>query len=187
MKAMSVTFQGGDLIIATVSLIDPNFQQTVVLLCRHDDTEGSYGLVLNRPVEPPEQILDELPFVDKRLFLGGPVQPDTMQVLHSMGAEIPGSAEVLPGIWIGGDFDVLRSGIDGKELPVDRCRFFLGYAGWAGGQLAGEFAADTWIRAPADADFVMNTAPRFMWSRAVRGCGRQDPLYANFPDHPNWN
>jgi putative transcriptional regulator len=38
------------LLIATPSLVDPNFRKTVVLLLEHTD-EGAVGVVLNRPSE----------------------------------------------------------------------------------------------------------------------------------------
>ncbi|MCA1689324.1 MAG: YqgE/AlgH family protein, partial [Actinobacteria bacterium] len=38
----------GKLLIATPSLVDPNFSRTVVLVAAHDE-DGALGLVLNRP------------------------------------------------------------------------------------------------------------------------------------------
>ena len=37
-------------LIATPALRDPNFRQTVILLCEHGP-EGALGVVLNRPTE----------------------------------------------------------------------------------------------------------------------------------------
>ena len=69
----------GRLLVATPSLVDPNFANAVVLLLDHDG-DGSLGVVLNRPsaitvaavlpdwagsVDPPEV-----------LFEGGPVSTD---------------------------------------------------------------------------------------------------------------
>ncbi|HYJ25525.1 MAG TPA: YqgE/AlgH family protein, partial [Acidimicrobiia bacterium] len=39
---------GGQLLVATPLLIDPNFWRSVVLILQHDE-EGSLGVVLNRP------------------------------------------------------------------------------------------------------------------------------------------
>ena len=41
--------QNGSLLISEPFLGDPNFERTVILLCSHDEEEGSFGLVLNRP------------------------------------------------------------------------------------------------------------------------------------------
>src|SRR5579884_1605472 len=40
----------GQLLVASPSLLDPNFRRTVVLVTEHTD-EGTAGLVLNRPSE----------------------------------------------------------------------------------------------------------------------------------------
>ena len=42
----------GKLLVASPSLADPNFAESVVLMIRHDD-EGAFGLVLNRPTKVP--------------------------------------------------------------------------------------------------------------------------------------
>ena len=39
----------GTLLISQPFLGDPNFERSVVLLCRDEPEEGTFGLVLNRP------------------------------------------------------------------------------------------------------------------------------------------
>ena len=39
----------GRLLLATPLLGDPNFRRTVVLIVEHEGTEGTLGIVLNRP------------------------------------------------------------------------------------------------------------------------------------------
>ena len=71
----------GALLVASPSLNDPNFYQTVVLILEHG-AEGTVGLVLNRATN---MLLSEvLPGVTSlkgtthRLFAGGPVQPNVI-------------------------------------------------------------------------------------------------------------
>jgi putative AlgH/UPF0301 family transcriptional regulator len=47
---MDVPLGKGVVLIATPALRDPNFRQTVILLCEHGP-EGALGVVLNRPTE----------------------------------------------------------------------------------------------------------------------------------------
>ena len=42
----------GNLLIASPSLLDPNFKRTVVLITEHT-AEGAAGLVINRPSPSP--------------------------------------------------------------------------------------------------------------------------------------
>src|SRR5918994_1289429 len=70
----------GALLVAAPSLLDPNFQRTVVLVTEHTD-EGAMGLVLNRPtettVEEAAPELSPLTGPAERVHQGGPVQPGT--------------------------------------------------------------------------------------------------------------
>jgi putative transcriptional regulator len=43
--------QAGDCLIAPPNNKDPRFRKTVILLADHADTQGSMGIVLNRPSE----------------------------------------------------------------------------------------------------------------------------------------
>ena len=180
-------FGKGDVLVSTISLLDPNFQHTVVLLCEHLDDQGSYGLILNRALRTPPEISREMPYVGERLFQGGPVQPDVMQVLHTLGDRVPGSMEVVPGVWLGGDFEALQSGLQSAIYDADSCRFFLGYSGWSKGQLAAEFAENTWIAVPASQEMIFETPIEQIWGTAVRKRGESDPLYAHYPKNPSWN
>src|SRR5256885_16944378 len=67
----------GHLLIASPSLLDPNFRRTVVLVTEHND-EGAAGLVLNRP--SPAPVADIVPQLEplvadgEQVWVGGPVQ-----------------------------------------------------------------------------------------------------------------
>ena len=177
----------GDLLIASSTLVDPNFVGTVILLCEHSE-EGAYGLVLNRPLEVTDAIRSELEFLpDNGLLLGGPVQTSALQVMHPFGEQIPNAAEVVSGVWIGGDFDVLKRALSTGVLPADECRFFLGYAGWSGGQLSTEMDVDSWLTAPATYELVFETDPVHLWHAAIQSRGRREPLFAHFPEDPRFN
>src|SRR5947208_2720291 len=66
----------GQLLIATSPLKDPNFHRTIVLIVR-DDENGTFGLVLNRPLETTvkDACASAMSFecdVDAPLHFGGP-------------------------------------------------------------------------------------------------------------------
>ncbi|MGN6129879.1 MAG: YqgE/AlgH family protein, partial [Nocardioidaceae bacterium] len=70
----------GSLLVATPSLLDPNFERAVVLLLDLD-ANGALGVVLNRPSEVP--VGEVLPAwadgvtAPNVLFAGGPVSTDS--------------------------------------------------------------------------------------------------------------
>jgi putative transcriptional regulator len=177
----------GDLLIASTSLLDPNFARTVVLVCDHSDTDGTFGLVLNRPVPVPADVKESLPFEIECIYRGGPVRLEAMQVIHPYGEQIPQCLQVLPGVWIGGDFDVLCRGFREGTMDPQACRFCLGYAGWAGGQLAEEFNQEAWLHAASSPALIYETPADKVWARAVRQYGRSHALFRFFPDDPNCN
>ena len=71
---------GPTLLLAMPQMTDPNFNRSVVLLCRHDE-EGALGFVLNRPMEIDVADLLEGDFPisgspSLTAWQGGPVSPE---------------------------------------------------------------------------------------------------------------
>src|SRR3989449_8468224 len=94
----------GTFLVATPQLRDPNFRQTVVLICEHG-SGGSLGLVVNRRTD--QHIMEVLPQAtglhDKAgfVYVGGPVQKDNLLVLHRMGREVPDARQIFDGGCLG--------------------------------------------------------------------------------------
>lgn len=186
---MSETSWTGKVLVATPALTDPNFHRAVVLLLDHDE-EGAIGLVLNRPSDvrlaealPGWEYVAASPPV---IFAGGPVQPDAVIALGRAKPETLTDADWMPII------DRLRvvDVSDGPEVAdalVDDARVFIGYAGWAPGQLEDEVAAEAWFVADArDVDAVA-TDPDELWSQVLRRQGGELALFSTFPEDPSLN
>ena len=177
----------GALLVAEPPMADPNFKRSVILLCEHS-TEGSFGLVLNRP--SPMQLSEvaglKLP-EGLQLALGGPVQADTLHFLHPFGDEIEGALPVADGIWWGGDLESLLQGIDAERVDARRVRFFLGYSGWGEGQLEEEVAERGWIVLSATDSLVFAEEDDELWRQILRRLGGEYALLSTFPDNPRFN
>ncbi|WP_420454084.1 YqgE/AlgH family protein [Rubrivirga sp.] len=176
----------GDVLVAEPPMADPNFRRTVVLLCEHT-TEGSFGLVLNRPTGLTlAQATDEaIPF-DADLWLGGPVQPDTLHYLHPY-AHLDGTLPVLDDVFWGGDFEALRELIAGGVVDPGRIRFFVGYSGWGAGQLDAEVDEGAWIVLPGSEALVFADGDDALWRQVLRQLGGEYALLSTFPDDPRLN
>src|SRR5688572_16797765 len=76
----------GQLILDNGKLRGSFFHRSVVLICQHD-SEGAFGLVLNRSTNNKvgEALIANLPdtLKEEALFLGGPVQPQALSFLHN--------------------------------------------------------------------------------------------------------
>lgn len=176
---------GGSLLVAGPSLWDPNFRRAVVLVGHHDDA-GAVGVVLNRATEvdvvdaaPP---LATLVGLGERVFVGGPVQPQSAVVVADF--ERPELAEVIAF----GSIGFLPDGVDAERIgPLRRARVFAGYAGWGAGQLEGEIEEGSWIVESARAEDVFTEQPDDLWSDVVRRKGPKYRLMATMPLDPSLN
>src|SRR5216117_1421525 len=73
-------------LLSMPQLVDPNFNRTVVLLCRHTEKDGAFGVVVNRPLMTTGRVtvnLDPPASTDRelQLWVGGPVEPKRSWIL----------------------------------------------------------------------------------------------------------
>ncbi len=177
----------GVLLIAPPMMDDPNFKRTIVLLCEHGE-DGSFGLILNRTMTLPlSDIVDGMAEYSGPLFEGGPVQQNTLHVLHRHGERVGETREIAAEVYWGGDFDAIRAMLASQEASDTEFRFFLGYAGWSPGQLAAEIEQGGWILAASDESIVFSSEPSRLWSDALRRLGGEFALLANYPEDPRMN
>jgi len=176
----------GTLLIASPTLRDPNFSRTVVLLCEHDDEEGSMGLVVNRPLGTAldDVVTDLPPRPGQVLFYGGPVQRDIVLVLHH-AADIEGARAVGGGMELGGEAEQILDLLRGPRHA--RARVFSGYSGWGAGQLHAELESGSWITCPATTHFVFEVEPEAMWEEILRSLGPRYAYLTSVPLDPRVN
>jgi putative transcriptional regulator len=165
------------LLIAMPSLTDPNFSQTVTLICEHSEV-GALGIVLNRPLDMRlGDVLEQLslPSEDRKLadapvLRGGPVHPDHGFVLHHpTGKTWDSTLEVSDTLHVTTSRDILESMARG-EGP-DEASMALGYAGWDAGQLEDELLQNSWLTAPCDESIVFKLPYEQRWTAAARLLG----------------
>ncbi len=176
----------GALLVAAANMLDPNFGRTVVLLCDHQQ-EGSFGLVLNQPLELHISDLLTVHGWDSPVFRGGPVEEGTMHLLHSRGDLELGSQEILPGVFWGGEFTKLNELLTEGMVEPAECRFFLGYSGWGKGQLDNEIERDSWYLTPASAELIFCEDSANQWRATLKSMGPDYKIVSSFPDDPRFN
>ncbi|WP_447972419.1 YqgE/AlgH family protein [Nitrospira sp. Kam-Ns4a] len=160
----------GVFLIASPALVDPNFRETVVLLCEHGP-QGTLGLIVNRP--SPVLLADALPGIaalkgtKHRLFLGGPVQPTGVLLLFRVKEAPPDARQVMDGVFLGGSVEFMERLLD-KAGPGETFRAYAGYAGWAPGQLEAEMAMGSWATLQADPASVFDRDPDGLWGELLQ-------------------
>jgi len=182
----------GGLLLATTDAPKINqddfLWQLVVFLVQHSDTEGSIGLILNRPSALtlglqqrgglPFQIIGapdgmQAAFADNRVYAGGYTRQDIFQLLHSH--RLDGSVEVIPGVYLGGEAEAVVAVRDGK-LPSSDFKFFSGATVWAPGQLKAEVDKGVWYTAAASRPVIVKQClqlPKPLWMEVMELMGGQ--------------
>ena len=175
----------GQLLVATPTLLDPNFARSVVLITDHGD-DGAMGIVLNRPSEASvADVVPELAAVapDEPVFVGGPVQSEALVVLgefsdHSAAAWI-----------VAADVGLVSADSDLSELQssLRRGRVYAGFSGWGGGQLEAELEEEAWIVEPPIPRELFPDDPDGLWNDVLARKGGQYALLARMPADPSMN
>lgn len=164
------------LLIAMPSMGDPNFTQTVALVCDHGP-RGALALILNKPLamrmgeifEQLEIQIDAGPLAERKVLRGGPMQTDRGFVVHPAGGEWDSTLKVSERIHVTTSRDILAAmarGAGPQEAVVA-----LGYAGWDGGQLEDEIRANAWLNAPVDRGILFDLPYEARWEAAGRLIG----------------
>ena len=178
----------GTLLVAHPMLTDPNFRRGVVLLCQHEPESGSFGLVLNRRLpHPMNEAIVGFDAFDTELFQGGPVQPETLHVLHRNGSLIEGSVRVADDVYWGGDPEMIRLAVETGLAPLESFRFYIGYAGWGDEQLRSELEEEAWFLHGVRAAHLFDENPDRLWRVVLREMGGEYAVLSTFPDDPRLN
>ena len=174
-------YLNNQLLVAMPTLADPNFVQSVTLVCEHT-AKGALGIVINRPLENMAlgDVLDQLSLETRQeglrgqpILRGGPVQQDRGFVLHPPGGPKDGqwdsTLQVSPTLHVTTSRDILGSMARGAG-PVSAV-VALGYAGWDAGQLEDEIRSNAWLNAPVDDAIIFATPFDQRWQAALKLLG----------------
>jgi len=157
----------GKFLVAARNLPDPNFGETVVLLVKYDE-KGAMGLVLTR--ESRYTVARLFPEFAKNnespIYLGGPVSRTGVIALGRSKQAPSGAEAVLSGVWMSGDASLVERLVREGTTP-ETFRLYLGYSGWAAGQLESEVRQKVWHIFPAEAAAVFSD-PAALWKKLIR-------------------
>jgi len=157
----------GALLVARPGLLDPNFRQTVVLVTHRPDG-STVGVILNRPTQiEAAPLLPGLPAERYRdaLYFGGPVLRQTVvAVFESESTPETSAFHILQSVYMS-----MREEIVSRLLERHRGRYrlYLGFSGWAPGQLESEFEREGWYLLPAEPGAVFRADTRGLWEELV--------------------
>ncbi len=178
----------GSLLIASATLVDPNFARCVLLVL-DSNSDGSLGVILNRPSDTPVgEVLTPWQDVTSEpgvFFRGGPVELNAALAIGAIaeGDEPPGWRPLTGSLGMV-DLDSPPDEFLGRLTAL---RVYAGYAGWSADQLESEIAEGSWHVVPATETDLFSRAPDQLWGDVLR---RQPPplsMLATLPEDANLN
>jgi Putative transcriptional regulator len=179
--------KAGRILVSEPYLPDPNFERTVILMTEHNH-EGSIGFILNKPADNlVGDLMEDLKNYKGPLFIGGPVQQDTLHIIHRK-EDIQNSVKIAEGVYWGGNFEDIVIRLETNQLHASDIKFFLGYSGWSPGQLEEELNVDSWIVTEhVNEELVFETTYDQMWRKALKDLGGRYSVFSNYPADPRMN
>ena len=162
----------GKFLLAIPGLPDPNFAQTVTCMCEHNES-GALGFIVNKihPLLTGRELFEGLKIkcdksVDKlEIYLGGPVQPSGVFVLHGHPFEWNESIKVADWLALSNSRDILEA-IALQKGP-ESFMILLGCAGWAPLQLDSEMHDAVWLSCPVSQDILFSTDTALKYEKAL--------------------
>jgi len=122
------------------------FSQSIVYLLEHG-VQGTLGLIVNRQTEVSlKEVVPRLGELDRqghKLGYGGPVGLNALKFLVHSSADPGDAIKVESEVFASGSPELLERLLR-EELDAEHLRVFIGYAGWAPGQLDGELRRGVW-------------------------------------------
>jgi putative transcriptional regulator len=159
----------GKLLVSSRGLSDPNFAESVVLVIQYDQ-QGTVGLMINRrtraPISRIIQNLDTGKHGSDPIYIGGPVEMTAVLGLLRSRKKPEEATAVLREVYLVSSKPLLEKTLAASSDPSD-LRLYLGYCGWAGGQLENEVRRGGWWIFEANVGVVFDPNPGSVWSRFI--------------------
>lgn len=158
----------GKILVTPREAPDPVFAQSVILLVRYNENEA-VGLMLNhRSTVSISRVLHETQAAAKHpepIFVGGPVELDSVMAIARAAKPPEGSAPVL------GNLYAIMSKAPLEKALADRdansLHVFLGYCGWGPHQLENEVRLGGWYVFDGGENLAFDSAPSTLWMRMI--------------------
>ena len=186
-KTNNISPAKGKVLISEPFLLDYYFKRSVVLLAEHNE-EGSFGLIVNKPVEwKLGDILKGFPDFNAPVYIGGPVKTDSLFFIHTRADIIDESLEILDGLYWGGDIEIVKELIMINRIGRDEIKFFVGYSGWVANQLEEELERNSWLVSKIKPQKIMQADTENLWDDTLEQLGEDYSYWSNFPYDPAMN
>jgi putative transcriptional regulator len=157
----------GKILVTPHDAPDPLFAESVIVLVQYSGA-GALGLMINkRTTVPISRALEGVAGASKHsdpVFVGGPVQLDTLFALARAAVRPEGAAEVFGDIHFISTKAALEKALAGASNP-GALRVYAGYCGWGPHQLENEMRLGGWYIFDRSEDLTFDANPATLWTR----------------------
>ncbi|MCG6969832.1 MAG: YqgE/AlgH family protein [Gammaproteobacteria bacterium] len=165
----------GMFLVATEQLAHSSFKETVILIT-HLSERGATGLAINRPSEfQLNQIFPEVEPLRQHhedVYLGGPVRTNSVFVLMRTKRPHANMYRIAKDLYFSAGMSALTHGLE-NLTNGEHTRAYVGYTGWAPGQLQHEINRGDWLVVHADPDIVFDQDYRSVWKKLLKSWSGQ--------------
>lgn len=177
----------GSLLLSEPLMGDFFFGRSVILLAEHNE-EGSFGVIMNKPLEQNfNEVVPNFPDFNGHLHMGGPVESNALFYVHSFGDLIEESISIGGGLFWGGDIAMIKELILFGKLTSENIRFFAGYSGWSPAQLDEELKRNSWVVTKLPKHNILTFNTTTLWDDILSPLGEQYQYWTKFPKDPGMN
>lgn len=173
----------GFLLAASPDAQDNSTFKSVVLLCEHTSA-GSFGLIINKPLETDDametEMMPEFSHPNVHLRLGGPMRQGQLMLLHTNDSKKDQMLNICDNVYLGGDLPFLQEAI--ADSSTGNLILCFGYLGWGFGELEKEVEDGLWCMYPASTDLIFNTPSDEIWGKVLKNIGGKYSSYSMLPD-----
>lgn len=165
------------LLIARPNIPDPRFHDSVIYVCQHN-MNGAFGLVINKPSPITyTQLAKSMKLTvprsqQEKLYLGGPVETDSISCLHTQDYQVAHTQRCSKKIRLTSTREII-SDITNEQGPKS-WRLFAGLTIWGAGQLESEILGyepydrrASWLYTRAHPKIVFDTSIEDIWHKSV--------------------
>ena len=154
----------GNLLYFSPSEQEPSyFTDSLLYICDHGNL-GALGLIINRPLNLKlKDLFNSMKIVENskakgNVYMGGPVNPGAIFILHSSDRSWQGTLEVTKNIHMSTNYQAIEDIAHGNG-PKNYI-LTLGYTGWGPEQLNSEISDNAWITFNEESELIFNTEPQ---------------------------
>ncbi len=154
------------LLIADDDMASPVFARSVILVAPTQHG-GALGVILNRKIpHPPARLFpdDELLQQVGEIYFGGPVQPERVVFLFRTEDPPEDAMHLFEDVYASTDRELLAEQLR-RPREQSGLQVYVGFAGWAPGQLQMELMHGVWSTREVDADLLFDTERDSIWEQ----------------------